>query len=141
MGEAFRNALVGRPRHAGTAFVNMQDERISFDAAFRVCRSQMLSILSRNAAFYIGIAEDLPRRFAEHCDQKEWEPMVIFVQAFTSSTTGSLERALLAEFGTSYVCINLGPGGERASVGSPHFLYALVAQDGPLRRPRRCGVE
>jgi len=138
VGEAFRNALAGRPRHAGTAVVNMQDdERISFDAALRVCRSQMSSILRRNVAFYIGITEDPPRRFADHCDHMEWERMIILVQASTSSTTGSLERALLAEFGTCFMCINIGPGGERASAGSPHFLYVLVAQDGPLRRPRR----
>jgi len=137
VGEAFWQILVGRPRHERAALVNMQSERTSFDAALRLCRSRLAVIVRANVGFYIGITEDPRRRFAEHCERMEWERMTILVQAASSSTTGSLEKALLADFGQSYMCLNIGRGGERASGGSPHFLYVLLAREGPLRRPPR----
>jgi len=137
VGEAFWQILVGRPRHDRAALVNMQAEGTSFDAALRLCRSRLAAIVRASVGFYIGITEDPRRRFAEHCERMEWERMTLLVQAANSSTTGSLERALLADFGQSYMCLNIGRGGERASGGSPHFLYMLLAREGPLRRPPR----
>jgi len=137
VGEAFRQILTGRPRHERAALVNMQAEGTSFDVALRFCRRRLAAIVRLNVGFYIGITEDPRRRFAEHCERMEWERMTILVQAASSSTTGSLERALLEDFGQSYMCLNIGRGGERASGGSPHFLYVLLAREGPLRRPPR----
>ena len=48
---------------------------------------------------------------------------------------GGGQRDMLARWGTSPWCRNVGPGGERASAGRPHFLYILVGErHGPIRR-------
>lgn len=86
--------------------------------------------------FYIGITENPSRRFDEHlASGGHWVRHVVLVQAPTSRTTSSLERDLLVTYGNVFGCLNASAGGERASAGSPHFLYLLVGQDSLLRRP------
>ena len=126
-----------------------QDPRISVrlpDAsadAFAHCRQQVSAIARGGGgrAFYIGITEDPPRRFEEH--QRVYSGgMVVLIEASSSRITSDLEVRLLEVFlprpgilsaGHS-LCRNMGRGGERASAGSPHYLYVVYRPDVLLRR-------
>lgn len=53
------------------------------------------------------------------------------VKSLKATSTGSMERKLIAMFRDHPGCINTQPGGESASNGSPHFVY-VVSRDDPL---------
>jgi len=137
IGAAFRDALVGRPRGEGPALFNLMTGTLSHEEVVLAVRRRVLAEVRRGVSFYIGITESPDRRWGEHCaagGMRHWQMMLVLVQATTSSTTAAMEQLLLSEFGSRYQCHNVGPGGECASAGSPHFLYILLAQDGLLRR-------
>jgi hypothetical protein len=138
VGAAFWEVLVGRPRADPaevTALVTVLDG-VTFDDALLIARRRVWAVVRSGQAFYIGITESPHRRFREHCEGRGqvWESMVVLVQAATSATTASMERALLREFGDRTRCHNISAGGEGASSGSPHFLYILTGGHNPLRR-------
>ena len=111
--------------------------------AFAHCRQQVSAIARGGGgrAFYIGITEDPPRRWEEH--QRVYSGgMVVLIEASSSRITSDLEVRLLEVFlprpgilsaGHS-LCRNMGRGGERASAGSPHYLYVVYRPDVLLRR-------
>ena len=111
--------------------------------AFAHCRQQVSAIarVGGGRAFYIGITEDPPRRWEEH--QRVYSGgMVVLIEASSSRITSDLEVRLLEVFlprpgilsaGHS-LCRNMGRGGERASAGSPHYLYVVYRPDVLLRR-------
>jgi hypothetical protein len=71
--------------------------------------------------FYIGISERPEERFETHQANgftKFW------VYTFVSSAgSASAEKALISRLQKFHQCLNVGPGGERASKGQPHYLY------------------
>ena len=87
--------------------------------------------------FYIGITENPVRRWEEHC--VAWDAMSILFVGETSRDSGHCEETLLRRFGHMFLCHNLGPGGERASSGRPHFCYVVYRYSGAglIRRPFR----
>jgi hypothetical protein len=113
----------------------MVDGTVSYTDALALARRRVEREVSSGVAFYIGISENPERRFEEHlCSGVNWAEQIILVEASSSRTTASLERDLLAEFGKRFACTNASSGGERASSGSPHFLYLLLACNGLHRR-------
>jgi hypothetical protein len=82
--------------------------------------------------FYIGITERPDERWEAHA-RSGYSAMHIIACAVTSATTARIERALIARF-RSYRCANLSAGGERASAGSPHFVYIVYRADLLTRR-------
>ena len=103
------------------------------DAYNHCCRF----INSLTGSFYVGITENVVRRYDEHIESSLCGPapiMVVLVQADSSATTAALERQLLAAYLYSPCCMNVGRGGERASGGSPHYLYVLKSTTPLLRR-------
>jgi hypothetical protein len=136
IGELCYEALVGRPRSTELAMCNLMVSDMTLDECMAACRRRVLSAIGGGHSFYIGITEHPRRRFDEHCTSAAWDRMVVLVQASSSRTTAYLERGLIAEFGGRYPfqCLNRGPGGERASAGSPHYLYVLLSQLSLLRR-------
>lgn len=101
-------------------------------------RAAISQIIRRGLPFYIGITEHPQRRWLEHCEQGlgMWARMDVLVQAPRSSITASLERQLLQIHRAHPYCTNVASGGERASAGSPHYLYVLVGQAPGLIRRR-----
>ena len=111
---------------------------ITYTNALLIARRRVLAEARTGQPFYIGITESPHRRFREHSEGggQTWERMVVLVQAVSSSTTASLERELLREFGDRTLCHNNSAGGEGAWAGSPHFLYMLLGGQNPFRRSR-----
>ena len=97
-----------------------------FQHAFRVACERVEQVASSGRAFYIGITEHPQHRFGEHVGlNSAWKSMRALVEAPTSNVTARLERLLIRRFRGSLMLANIGDGGERASSGSPHFLYVL----------------
>ena len=135
-GEACREALCG-PRQDGLALFDLQSGTLSFEEVELACKRRALREIRRGVFFYFGITEHTARRWSEHqADNHSWGEMIVLMQAQSSVDTAALERSLIREHRESVLCMNVGPGGEHASSGSPHFCYMLVAA-GPLRRPPR----
>ena len=89
--------------------------------------------------FYIGITENPNNRWAQHNTEQTVGPepnMVILIEAERSHSTAALEIQLLAQYLPHMRCANRSAGGERASAGSPHYLYVLRAYSPLLRRSR-----
>ena len=89
-------------------------------------------------SFYIGISENVVNRWMGTAGmtghRRGWDGMTVLYEASTSRQTGALERQLIAHFMPhSLTCHNVGCGGERASAGSPHYLY-IVWKDNALLR-------
>ena len=99
-------------------------------STYELCACRVRRALARGAMVYIGITENFHRRWEEHSTM--WDYMVVLLEARTSQITAQLERQLLSEFRER--CQNLGPGGERASCGSPHYLYMVVRLNGLIRQ-------
>ena len=117
---------MGRPRAdvlQAAALVNMMGG-IAYADALLIARHRVLTALRSSQPFYIGITENPHRRFGEHCEGggQVWERMLVLAQAASSTTTASMERDLLSEFGHRTLCHNSSPGGEGASGGNPHVL-------------------
>lgn len=120
LGEACRYALVGRSRHGAGALRSMLDGTVSYDDALTFARQKVQARISSGCAFYIRISEIPQRRFDQHLDKNStWEEQVVLVEAANSSTTASLEIALLALFGQRGNCTNASGRGECRSSGSP----------------------
>ena len=137
VGEACREALCG-PRRDGLALFNLQSGTMSFQEVELACRRRALREIRRGICFYFGITEHPARRWSEHqADNHIWQGMIVLMQAESSFDTSALERILIRQYSQSVLCLNFGPGGERASSGTPHYCYMLVAEEGPLRRPPR----
>ena len=137
VGEACREALCG-PRRDGLALFNLQSGTMTFPEVELACRRRALREIRRGVCFYFGITEHPARRWTEHqADNHIWQSMIVLMQAESSFDTSALERILIREYSQSVLCLNFGPGGERASAGTPHYCYMLVAEEGPLRRPPR----
>ena len=97
-----------------------------------------LSVIRNDLTFYFGISENPQRRWAEHSEScGNWQEMIVLVEADSSVRTAGLERTFIKEFGERLACLNIGPGGERASSSSPHYFYMLVGINGLLRRRGR----
>ena len=86
-----------------------------------------------SSAFYWGISEDPFRRWQEHCCN--YDLMMVLAVCQTSRETARIERDVIHETCSSSRCHNHGRGGERASAGSPHFVYCCSREDGLMRRP------
>ena len=122
-GAACRDAVVGRSRRSGAALVDLTDGLTTMEEALNTCRRR---VRSETHSFYIGITENPTRRFEEHCLTGSWIEMVVLAKARSSRETSYLERSLISEFGHVHRCSNVGPGGERPSGASPHFVYMVV---------------
>ena len=137
VGEACREALCGL-RRDGLALFNLQSGTMTFPEVELACRRRALREIRRGVCFYFGITEHPARRWTEHqADNHIWQSMIVLMQAESSFDTSALERILIRQYSQSVLCLNFGPGGERASSGTPHYCYMLVAEEGPLRRPPR----
>ena len=93
-----------------------------------------------SSTYYIGITENPERRFVEHEDEGTCgsDPlMIVLFEADSSRWTVPLEKQLVAKYRHQLRCMNVSGGGERASAGSPHFLYVLYSSSPLLRRGRR----
>ena len=90
--------------------------------------------------FYIGITENPGRRWAMHEEQSShmWRRMRLLVQAPDSVISASIERRLIARWRDHTCCTNVGPGGERASAGRPHYVYVLEGAEHGLMRRAPC---
>ena len=86
-----------------------------------------------DGTFYIGIANDPPKRFQQHACNG-FDRMTVLAAVESSSVSGRLERGLLSEYLGKNTCMNTGAGGESASPGSPHFVYVVWREDGMMRR-------
>ena len=84
-------------------------------------------------SYYWGITENPRRRWDEdHC--QTYSTMRVVAVCRTSRETAQIERQLIAHGRAGcYRCNTVGPGGERASAGSPHFVYLCRRQDGLIR--------
>ena len=91
------------------------------------------SIVSSGTEFKIGITLD-PRwrfftcAFGEY--SKKFSKMTIvytapFSKGWKLHSTGMMETVQIAKFKSYTGCLNIKPGGEGASAGSPHFLYVV----------------
>ena len=120
-------------RHGTQVVVcSMLDGRTSYEAALHIARRRILSAISDDLAFYLGITENPARRFSDHI--RHWDQYIILVEAGSSRITASMEIALLRELGGRRGCHNVGLGGETASAGSPHYLYLCASTMSLLRR-------
>ena len=118
--------------------------------AYQHCRD----LISRsNRAFYIGITEDPMTRWrgngdvVGHCNL--YEKLIVCFESHSSASTAALERRLIGHFTANerdrgifsclfgnIRCLNNGSGGERASAGSPHYLYVAFRANQLIRRSR-----
>ena len=105
------------------------------EAACNIITRRVRTISATGSVFYIGITENPANRWQEH--YLRYDYLEILAQAHTSATTADLEKRLLSEFRGRFNCENVGPGGEGASAGSPHFCYIVVRRNGLLRRRGR----
>ena len=107
------------------------------DRAYKHACHRVRAVATAGRAFYLGITENPDRRFGEHLEANPgWAYMNVLVQAPSSRHTAALEMCLLVTYGPSLQCLNKSAGGERASSGTPHYLYMLVADNGLIRHPR-----
>ena len=133
---AYPHQPPARPAQArSSAFgggVLVANDHADCDAVYNCIARRIWQISNSGAALYIGIAENLSRRWSEHsefCDDMEF-----LVTAPASHITASLESRLLRDVGDVFGCQNVGRGGERPSAGSHHFCYVVVRHRGLLRR-------
>ena len=120
-------------RHGSQDVVcSMLDGRTSYEAALQIARRRILSVISDDVVFYLGIIENPARRFPDHI--RQWDQYILLVEAGSSRITASMEIELLRELGGRRNCQNVGLGGETASAGSPHYLYLCVATMSLMRR-------
>ena len=138
VGGGFRAALArqgqGR-RHAVHVFC--MHGAMDSDRAYEHARARVRAVANAGRAFYLGITENPDRRFGEHLGTNPgWAYMTVLLQAPSSRHTAALEMRLLVTYGPSLQCLNKSSGGERASCGTPHYLYMLVADNGLIRHPR-----
>ena len=106
----------------------------AYDGHFNHCCRIINDI---DVVFYIGITEDPNGRWEQHNADQTVGPMpnmIILVEAESSRMTATLEMQLLARYLPYMRCANRSSGGERASAGSPHYLYVLRASSPLLRR-------
>ena len=111
---------------------SMLDGRTSYEAALQIARRRILSVISDDVAFYLGITENPARRFSDHI--RHWDQYILLVEAGSSRITASMEIELLRELGGRRNCQNVGLGGETASAGSSHHLYLCVSTMFLMRR-------
>lgn len=95
--------------------------------------NRLLCRISGNR-FYVGITENPRRRWLDGHIHDGWSQMLVVWAARTSQETAGLEKEVLARWRCHPGCANVGCGGERASQGSPHFLYIVTRDDGLIRR-------
>ena len=120
-------------RHGSRVVVcSMLDGTTSYEAALQIARRRILSEIGNDNVFYLGITENPERRFSDHF--RHWDLEILLVEAASSRVTASMEISLLRELGGRSNCQNIGPGGETASAGSPHYLYLCVAMMSLMRR-------
>ena len=136
-GQFMRDALVGSAWRHGLALWTLPGD-MPYAAVEQACRRRILSVIRNDLTFYFGISENPQRRWAEHSEScGNWQEMIVLVEADSSVRTAGLERTFIKEFGERLACLNIGPGGERASSSSPHYFYMLVGINGLLRRRGR----
>jgi hypothetical protein len=91
------------------------------------------SIVSRCTEFKIGITLDPRYRFFR-CAFGEYSKRfsnmtIVYTAPFSRPhklhSTGMMETIQIAKFKSRTGCLNVAPGGEGASAGSPHFLYVV----------------
>jgi hypothetical protein len=123
-GEMFRHILTVQSG-AQRALVITGEEHMM--EAVEHCNRAVGSIVHSGLQFYIGITEHHSRRWEEHqvAAPGMWVGINILVQAPNSRLTSQLERRLIAQWGHHWTCRNIGPGGEHASQGQPHYVYCL----------------
>ena len=93
-----------------------------------------LALISRlDVCYYIGITEQLCLRWDCHA-QNGYVAMYVVWVSTTSRETARLEQDLLFRVGQSSRCENASKGGERASQGSPHYVYIVVKPNNLMRR-------
>jgi hypothetical protein len=142
IGAAFREALTGTPFSATVPF------RISPGMIVCLCPlggdvcehalDQVRAVWQAGWTYYVGITENPARRWAEHGEENaHWDEMRVVCMADTSRDTAIVERFILFHCRGGLGCMNVGPGGEHASTGSPHFAYVIYARSGLIRRRGR----
>jgi len=111
----------------------LDDLRPHWEQNCDVVTDAIQSIVSRSTEFKIGITLDPQWRFwscafGEY--SKKFHKMTIvyaapFSKAHRLHSTGMMERDQIGKFKSHSSCLNVAPGGEGASAGSPHFLYVV----------------
>jgi hypothetical protein len=139
VGASFREALTRqtRQRSEWEAPFELPARPTARDCALALdhAADRVRGIVRLGRTFYIGISENPGRRFGEHLGANpSWSRMLVLTRADSSRETANLEMQLLRLFGSAMECANNSTGGERASAGSPHYLYVLVGQSGLIRR-------
>ena len=87
-------------------------------------------------SFYIGITENPVNRWRYH--RERFSSMTVLVEASGSHVTAPLEVRLVTFFRGRFMrCLNVGPGGESPTNGTPHYLYVAIRQDGLIRYQTR----
>ena len=95
----------------------------------------------------MGITEDPVARWLGSPEwpghQHRFQSLIVCYEAKSSADTAALERRLIGyyqgrgggilDFG-NLRCLNIGGGGERPSVCSPHYLYIAFRENELLRR-------
>ena len=103
------------------------------------CRSAVAHTIAHGSYFYIGITASPTQRWLQAHSQS-FDRMLVIHAATTSAATAQVERSLLTTFREHAQCLNVGPGGERPSSGSPHYVYIVSRERGSgrvIRRPAR----
>jgi hypothetical protein len=142
VGAAFREALTRAPLSAAVPFQISPDMTVCLcPPGGDVCDhalDQVRPLWQAGWSYYVGITEHPSRRWAEHREQNaHWDEMRVVVMAETSRDTAMVERFVLFHCRMGLGCMNIGPGGERASSGSPHFVYVIFSRSGLIRRSGR----
>ena len=147
-GQAFWEVLTGQSYSSSpTSLVVRAGMILPLGSSGASTQGQVLqhlrALLAAGVVLYVGITENPARRWAQHQEQNSmWDEMQILFIAESSRQTAALERAVLLHIRDRpdrpcLGCQNVGPGGECASAGSPHYLYAVVSRSGLWRRGRR----
>ena len=140
-GAALRQALARNDRQVAFNLCGLSNDHHDrdLDLACDHASEKIHAVCQSGRTWYLGITENPGRRFDEHvASNASWSKMSILVAADSSRDTACLEQRLLATYGQRISCLNSSGGGERASAGSPHYLYMLVGENCLLRRQAPC---
>ena len=115
----------------GRVTVNFADAQ-SPEEQYRHCLNVVSWLQRLGSAYYIGITANPAVRWHYHAIR--FDSMVLLMEAPGSHVTGALERRVLNTFLGHVRCLNVAPGGETRTPGSPHYLYVAWRRDGLIRR-------
>ena len=122
-----------RVADSGDIYWRLPEQELDESGMLEHAHFQVRRCSSSNRQFYIGITERPDERWEAHA-RVGYSTMWIVACEASSSVTARLERCLIYAHRGNLHCANVGGGGERASAGSPHFVYVTFRSDGLLRR-------